>query len=1377
MLTDENGNRNPDEAGENDVTHAIIGEEPIIGLATSATVTGHQVTLDYYGENLGNVTLSSLDLVDNLDAVFGAGNYSLTSAPVLIDNPGTLTLNPTFNGSTNVTLFSAGTLAIGRTFQLRLIIDVTTVTDVGFGVGAYRQQAFIMGQGPSGTVSGDFSVNGGDPDPNGNGSPADPSEDAITSFFLESSSVGVAVRATVNGQTVTLDYFIENLGNTGLDNFSLPIDLDSLFGTGNYTIVGAPIRTSERPSFVLNPDFDGILDFELIQSGSLPAGVTDSFQIVVSVDRIVDMGSGKGVYSHQVTVQAQTPSMAIISDLSDSGTFPDPNGNGSADDSGEEDPTVIDFGLVESLVVTTLVDEDNGTSDTAFGTGTSLREAIAWANANPGSDTITFAPGLAGKVLTLWNGWSGIGDTSALMISSDVTIQGPVMAPGLTLAVDSKTARRHFDVSSMGRLTLNHLTLTGGNVAGSGGAIRNAGELVVSHSTLSGNSAGTGGAIFSELSSASLSIHNSTIAENSATIAAAIYSGAIASELTHVTIVDNTSGPGSTAYVSDTNTALLINVILSRNTDGTNPDANFSGINSGLLDGASGNNLIDVPAAQLLLGGLGDNGGSTQTVALMTGSPAINAGMTINDFPADQRGMTRVGISDIGAYEAIPVVLSVPGSVLFTENDPAVIIADSLVVTPDQDATPIVQATLTLTNFVTGQDVLGFINDGMTMGNITVVSNMAGALTLASAGNTATLAEWQAALRAVTYQNTSDSPDTTTRTIEFVLDDGTTLSNTLTSSVMILAVNDTPTDITLSNNSIAENAGMNAVIGNLTAVDPDGGDMLTFSLPIGLDDNSRFHLSGNSLRANGSFDFETQNSFTITIRVTDQDNETYDEQFTINITDVTWNLTLSILPTSATEGGTATGTVTRDGDLSQPSLVMLNSGDVSEASVPVSVMIPAGMASATFQIQAVDESFADGTRQVTITATALDAAAPATSNLTLLDNDSLRAPDDLVFFDESSRRFKLGMNTGNSFTWFQTNPLPVTIQGYDSFIGDFDGDGDLDAAVRNRDNTNVNLYRNNGDGTLTGPILFGRLGNAGTAKHFQVGDYDGNGRDQILWLYTDGKYSGAIFSRDLISGTSYLFTANPSYDGFITGDFNGDGFDDLVGFYDNDAGTRTNIIPFFSIASNNPSLLRRLSPIPQGPPSNGPSLGSFGASIEIDGLTGFRVADLDGDGRDDLIAVTKSGQVLHATATGTMAGDGVIFQNVRRFVSSNRAPSFDPALFTGQFLVGLFDDDERSDLFTVDNQGGLVVSTAGFNAAFLNPVILASPGDVYGHAPPGLDFTVGDFDGDGYDDVVALGTDATVFLSTGDGNQFGAPLDFGPIIGGGAGQVGTIKTG
>ncbi len=74
--------------------------------------------------------------------------------------------------------------------------------------------------------------------------------------------------------------------------------------------------------------------------------------------------------------------------------------------------------------------------------------------------------------------------------------------------------------------------------------------------------------------------------------------------------------------------------------------------------------------------------------------------------------------------------------------------------------------------FQSSEDVLSFTNDG-SMGNITGNYDPAqGALMLTSAGSTATLAQWQAALRSVRYNNTSATPDTTERTMQITANDG-----------------------------------------------------------------------------------------------------------------------------------------------------------------------------------------------------------------------------------------------------------------------------------------------------------------------------------------------------------------------------------------------------------------------------------------------------------------------------------------------------------------------------------------------------------------------------------------------------------------------------
>src|SRR5690606_14402086 len=97
----------------------------------------------------------------------------------------------------------------------------------------------------------------------------------------------------------------------------------------------------------------------------------------------------------------------------------------------------------------------------------------------------------------------------------------------------------------------------------------------------------------------------------------------------------------------------------------------------------------------------------------------------------------------------------------YTEGDAATAITSTILV-DDADSTELVSATVQITgNYQSGQDVLSF-NDTTT---ITGVWNATtGVLTLTG---TDTLANYQAALRAVKYENTSDNPDTSTRTVTF----------------------------------------------------------------------------------------------------------------------------------------------------------------------------------------------------------------------------------------------------------------------------------------------------------------------------------------------------------------------------------------------------------------------------------------------------------------------------------------------------------------------------------------------------------------------------------------------------------------------------------
>ena len=131
-------------------------------------------------------------------------------------------------------------------------------------------------------------------------------------------------------------------------------------------------------------------------------------------------------------------------------------------------------------------------------------------------------------------------------------------------------------------------------------------------------------------------------------------------------------------------------------------------------------------------------------------------------------------------------------------------------------------------------------------------------------------------------------------------------------AVTLNAVADSPSDISLSAASVAENATANTTVGTLSATDGDAGDTATFSLVSGTGstDNVAFNISGTSLRTNASFNFETKSSYSIRVRVTDSTSLTYEEAFTISVTNVNEAPTdISLTPSSIAENAGANGVV------------------------------------------------------------------------------------------------------------------------------------------------------------------------------------------------------------------------------------------------------------------------------------------------------------------------------------------------------------------------------------------------------------------------------------------------------------------------------------
>jgi hypothetical protein len=257
-------------------------------------------------------------------------------------------------------------------------------------------------------------------------------------------------------------------------------------------------------------------------------------------------------------------------------------------------------------------------------------------------------------------------------------------------------------------------------------------------------------------------------------------------------------------------------------------------------------------------------------------------------------------------------VVTAGATLAYRTNAPARAIDGTMTVS-DADDTQITGATATISAGLTAGDLLAVTTQNGISGTYSVGT---GVLTLTG---TATLANYQTALRSVTYESTSADPTVTfdRRTISWLVTDansdlvGAETSVAVTSTISI-NLNETPTDMALSSATIAENNAANAIVGTLSAMDWNEGDTFTYTLVSGTGDtdNGSFTISGSSLSLTPSANYETQSSYDVLVRTTDAGGLFYEEAFTISITDVNETPTNIVLSdTMIVENNAANATV------------------------------------------------------------------------------------------------------------------------------------------------------------------------------------------------------------------------------------------------------------------------------------------------------------------------------------------------------------------------------------------------------------------------------------------------------------------------------------
>ncbi|MFH0959002.1 MAG: tandem-95 repeat protein, partial [Pseudomonadota bacterium] len=138
-------------------------------------------------------------------------------------------------------------------------------------------------------------------------------------------------------------------------------------------------------------------------------------------------------------------------------------------------------------------------------------------------------------------------------------------------------------------------------------------------------------------------------------------------------------------------------------------------------------------------------------------------------------------------------------------------------------------------------------------------------------------------------------------------------------TIMSSIYDHTPTDISLSNASVPENAAAGAVIGTLSTTDADIGDTHTYTLVSGElpADNGSFTIEDGVLKTAATFDYETKNSYSVRIQTDDGNGGVFEKVLTLNVTDVNeapTGITLSNLSVNEHEAGSMVGIASATGD-------------------------------------------------------------------------------------------------------------------------------------------------------------------------------------------------------------------------------------------------------------------------------------------------------------------------------------------------------------------------------------------------------------------------------------------------------------------------------
>lgn len=329
----------------------------------------------------------------------------------------------------------------------------------------------------------------------------------------------------------------------------------------------------------------------------------------------------------------------------------------------------------------------------------------------------------------------------------------------------------------------------------------------------------------------------------------------------------------------------------------------------------------------------------------------------------------------------------------------------------------------------------------------------------------------------------------------------------------------------------------------------------------------------------------------------------------------------------------------------------------------------------------------------------------------------------------------------NTFSSSQSITIGNTAE--DILTGDFNNDGNVDVIGLNRAGSTISYLEGNGTGRFGSGTLTS-ITNVASPMKGVAADVDGDGNLDLILGSIGGKLNVALGNGTGTFQAAQCFTTNLTrIDQIQSGDFNGDGHLDIA-----------------AISATNTYISVMLG--------NGSGSFSFSQTLDISSNGGgIAVGDLDGDGLDDIVSSISTGAsnsvFVHSStglftsgttfavsggwsgmALGDLNGDGKLdLRSAKGARLGNGDGTFGSEIFRAdgshRNILSDINQDGYLDEITNGGNNGVFVYYGNGDGTVQSKVTLFSSST--------SDIGLGDFDGDGFDDIVSTST-ATSIIST-----------------------------